>query len=699
MPERTLKLGSRLILLDARPDRLDLRDLPYRPPVTSLPQRWPDDAAVAKLLPAYREAGLVLDQKKDGACTGFGLAAVVNFLRWRASGFTLDASQRVSPWMFYQLARFYDEWPGERYEGSSARGALKGWHRHGVCLETLWGARGRRPNSKWAEDAVTRPLGVYYRVDRQSVVDLQAAIAQAGAVYVAANVHAGWHLKPRKGSARVSHASLPAITRQPGMGGHAFALVGYNENGFVVQNSWGEDWGAGGFALLPYEDWADNGLDAWVAGLGVPLAIGGANGGRGTPAKSRQFFVASRSGGSGLLSSSNDAQATAANTWSEEAAYWHTLVTGNDGTVLRRLPQVADGADNARFVAYEQPLARFKAQAKGSPRRLVVYAHGGLNSEADSIKRIRSLGPAFDDNGLHPLFVTWKSGWAEVIGQMLADGFRKNFPGEDEPARGLGDRIVDATDRALEALCRQLLVRAMWSEMKENVARAEYDGQGLDALATQIAALAKDAGKGFELHLVGHSAGSFVCGRLLSELAKHSVSAASCTLYAPACDLDFALTHYKAAIDSGQLPAARFDIHALSDRRELDDSVGPYRKSLLYLVSRALERWHKTPLLGMASAFDPACNSGEYWHRDALASVTAWQAFWWGTTAPSGFADDPAKLADGRLHLLDAAQVSNGARQIATAHGCFDNSVDIVRATIERMTGSAATTPFGPLTG
>ena len=35
--------------------------------------------------------------------------------------------------MFYELAKLYDEWPGQDYEGSSCRGALKGWHKHGVC--------------------------------------------------------------------------------------------------------------------------------------------------------------------------------------------------------------------------------------------------------------------------------------------------------------------------------------------------------------------------------------------------------------------------------------------------------------------------------------------------------------------------------------------------------------------------------------
>ena len=55
----------------------------------------------------------------------------MNFLRTRQG-----RAARVSPRMLYELARRYDEWPGEAYEGSSARGAIKAWAKHGVCLET-----------------------------------------------------------------------------------------------------------------------------------------------------------------------------------------------------------------------------------------------------------------------------------------------------------------------------------------------------------------------------------------------------------------------------------------------------------------------------------------------------------------------------------------------------------------------------------
>ncbi|MDP1051097.1 hypothetical protein, partial [Klebsiella quasipneumoniae] len=84
--------------------------------------------------------------------------------------------------------------------GSSCRGALKGWHKHGVCRWDLWpypidkNNQGVfvRPLPGWEQDAVTRPLGVYYRVDKHSVVDMQAAIHEIGAVYVSGNVHKGW---------------------------------------------------------------------------------------------------------------------------------------------------------------------------------------------------------------------------------------------------------------------------------------------------------------------------------------------------------------------------------------------------------------------------------------------------------------------------------------------------------------------------
>jgi len=97
--------------LDARPDTPDFRDKLFEATLVEVPPVVP--------LSEYREWEVpILDQGREGACTGFGLATVANYLlrRRRVEPDTIQ----VSPRMFYEMARRYDEWPGEEYSGSSA---------------------------------------------------------------------------------------------------------------------------------------------------------------------------------------------------------------------------------------------------------------------------------------------------------------------------------------------------------------------------------------------------------------------------------------------------------------------------------------------------------------------------------------------------------------------------------------------------
>jgi pimeloyl-ACP methyl ester carboxylesterase len=241
----------------------------------------------------------------------------------------------------------------------------------------------------------------------------------------------------------------------------------------------------------------------------------------------------------------------------------------------------------------------------------------------------------------------------------------------------------------LEVFLRGVVGKSIWSEMKENVIRSTEAGRGIDQLAEQLKRLAADANGKLQVHLVGHSAGSFICGRLLSGLRQKDIKVKSCTLYAPACDLNFALAYFKPAIEAHQLARSEFRIHVLSDQLERDDSVGPYQKSLLYLVSRALERWHKTPLLGLANAFDAARATAEYWHSDTLDQVKQWQKFFWGSSVPKGFASGGKSKLSGNLQVLSQAQVNIGTRYIKSSHGCFDNDPDVIRPTLQNIFGSS----------
>ena len=47
------------------------------------------------------------------------------------------------------------------------------------------------------------------------------------------------------------------------LGGHAIAIVGYNQNGFIIRNSWGSSYGQNGYWILKYEDFSKI-LECWT---------------------------------------------------------------------------------------------------------------------------------------------------------------------------------------------------------------------------------------------------------------------------------------------------------------------------------------------------------------------------------------------------------------------------------------------------
>lgn len=730
---KTVKNANAVPKLDARPDRLDLRDLVYRAPLRSLPPRWPMDADLKRLLPAYVKAGRILNQGNEGACTGFGLACVTNYLYWLrhlAAPRGRAMPEMVSPRMFYELAKLYDEWPGQDYEGSSCRGALKGWHKHGVCSSLLWpypldregNGVFERPAVGWDDDATSRALGVYYRVDKKSVVDMQAAIYEIGAIYVSGDVHDGWTVDASPMPA--SHDKLPRIERMVRRtGGHAFALVGYNERGFVVQNSWGTDWGASGFAVLSYEDWITNGTDAWAVALGVPQDLSDIKSRQPPAAKARRTTPAARAAGGFRVMAGrglSDVGATLRmddnprdDPWPfnhaftykpyqplrTDEAYTHTLVSGNDGQLMSTdFTRARDDREGlAREIVVERPAAWFKA-SRDKTVKLALYAHGGLNNEIGSIQRIRVLAPYFTANGIYPLFFTWKTGPGETLNDILED-LKHRIVDSADRSEGWLDRMrevaAEAKDRAIEAVGRQF-ARGIWSEMRENAEGGTTADHVLDLAARMLRelrdTLAK-SGKALEIHLIGHSAGSILLGHLLGRLGVVDVvPVASCELYAAACSSGFAVQHYGAAAQAGVLSLDQLRLHVLTDANERADGLPSaerdiYGKSLLYLVSRALDDVRKQPLLGMERALvkpDPAW-AADQWalppDQAANADVAAWLKLW-----PAG----------ALLNRVTAPKVrtTKAGDQIDASHGSFDNNIDILTGTLERIRGAALVAPM-----
>ncbi len=569
------RIGRRL---DAHPDRIDIRDWFYQPSLAPLPDRLVNIDGVPE----------ILDQGAEGACTGYALAAVVNFLLHAR-----NIERRVSPRMLYEMARRYDEWPREDYEGSSARGAMKGWVRHGVCEFNSW-----PPTLTGAEhltveighEAQRTPGGAFYRVQHREIRDMHAALNEVGILYATIMAHSGWmspgpeeiHLTYIE-HGNVREIQLPIIKRRgEADGGHAIAVVGYTHEGFIIQNSWGANWGLRGFALLPYEDWMLHATDVWAAQLGVPIHLslwstpgmsdtteGLQQASRAVPLSEIRPFVMDV-GNNGELSDSGN--------------YW-TTEDDLKRLFMQTIPSISDG---------------------WAKKRLLLYLHGGLNDETSVARRIIAMRDVLLKNEIYPLNIMWETGIVESLNDMIRD----LFTDRDERSGAISEWLKKAREGALEArdltfeLTAAVPGSALWHEMKENARLASYNSArkgGMQLLIkhaqSALSQLSPAKRKEWEVHVVAHSAGSIFVAYAMRQLVGLGVHLKSVHLMAPAITVESFKTEMQPFIKDGSCPQPT--LYILSDVGERDDTVGPYGKSLLYLVSNAFEGAKETPLLGM----------------------------------------------------------------------------------------------------
>ncbi len=628
-------------LLNARRDTLDFRDKMYVPTLIEVPTRRSIDEYFGCEIP-------VLDQGAEGACTGFGLATVANYLLRRRRNNPDHLA--VSPRMFYELARRYDEWPGEEYSGSSARGAIKGWNKHGVCAETDWpyvveeaGSGGFTEPRMRA--ATQRPLGAYFRVNHRDLISMHSAIAEVGILYATAQVHEGWQDVNQDGIIANSNALL---------GGHAFAIVAYDEFGFWIQNSWGENWGRRGCARVSYDDWLANATDVWVARLGAPI----------------QLSEAASFGTNGTSKSGHSAA------FANASIRPHLISLGNEGRLKPGGEYGSSERDVATIFADDIPV--FLDRQRGT-KRLLLIAHGGLVDESGAVQRIAEYRPALLDAGVYPLAFIWNSDYWSTLTNILQDAVRRRRP------EGVLDRakdfMLDRLDDALEPLARQLSGKAAWGEMKENALRASNAFGGARLVAQHIREI-KNKYPELEVHIVAHSAGSILQAPLVQLLTTqgtiasgpmegeqgYNIGIASCSLWAPACTIELFKTAYAPAIANKSID--KFALYCLDDKTEQDDHCAHiYNKSLLYLVSNAFEDSARIPFFRDGV---PILGMEKFVKKDEMLMGLVQNGSVDLVIAPNG---NPA----------DSLNASS-----ARHHGDFDDDIPTVKSTLNRILAGAA---------
>ena len=629
---------------DARRDTLDFRDQMYNPSLVEVP-RYID-------LEEYKRVGVpILSQGSEGACTGFGLATVANFLL-RTRKVTQDTID-VSPRMFYEMAKKYDEYPGERYSGSSARGAMKGWHKHGICADECWryvaGGTDLALTRERADDARKRPLGAYYRVNHKDLICMHTSLADVRILYATANVHDGWR-QPNKVTGTIEYR--PDTPEAQVRGAHAFAIVAYDQEGFWIQNSWSANWGKGGFARITYDDWLANGLDVWVARLGVPVNR-----------------LAEKT-----TAISNSPGANPSTAYSYDELRPHIISLSNDGQLSDRGVYGTTKEEIVKIFKEDIP----QLTNGWDKRRILLYAHGGLVGEKGFLQRVAEYRSAFMQCQVYPIAFIWHTDLWNTLTDMLQDASSQRRP--EGILDATLDFMLDRLDDTLESIVRGLRVRSLWDEMKENawLATARKEG-GARFVMDQLSRLMDKFPGEVEVHVVAHSAGAIFHAPLVqyftgngpitmqhrstnrSVILKERAigrgkNITSCTLWAPALRIAEFKETYLPAIQDRRME--HFSLFTLTDDAEQCDNVARiYNKSLLYLVSKALEESTNEPMLGLEKSITR--------DADLITLFKDTNADWVRTPIEE---------------LLPQINISK-ARQ----HGDFDDDPDTLRSTLARI--------------
>lgn len=189
------------------------------------------------------------DQKQTGACVGWATAD--SLLRWHfVKAGRIGQNDRMSVRFIWMSAKELDEFTSApttfiETEGTSLKAALDVARNYGAVTDATlpFDYNVLFPGSAQTFYALAAQFKIASYINLDSDPDAwRNWIAQHGPILVRLDVDNAWR------NATLTGGQLAAYDAASAKGGHAVSLVGYDANGFIVRNSWGEGWGDKGFA-------------------------------------------------------------------------------------------------------------------------------------------------------------------------------------------------------------------------------------------------------------------------------------------------------------------------------------------------------------------------------------------------------------------------------------------------------------------
>jgi hypothetical protein len=186
------------------------------------------------------------NQKSRGTCAAFAAASIKEIHEY-ANNHDNILSGYMSPEFIYYHR------PNKPARGMFGRDVFKILCTIGTVPESEYPYRrdelASLPSNELYDIAACYRIADYARV--QTIAGLKKALLEIGPCFI---------LLPVKDRTRAEFWTGPGEAEE----GHALAVVGYDESGFVLRNSWGPRWNGDGHVVFGYDDWAVK-WECWVA--------------------------------------------------------------------------------------------------------------------------------------------------------------------------------------------------------------------------------------------------------------------------------------------------------------------------------------------------------------------------------------------------------------------------------------------------
>ena len=207
----------------------------------------------------------VLNQGQQSSCGAFSFSyAILSYQQKLVHGWSYFLSDGVTPdpTHLFSPAFLYNSVNGGTDAGSTMTGnlAFEAANGNSTLADMAYNQADflTQPGATAKQNALGYRITQYARLDPKNINAVKAQLAAGNAVY--------WSMLVDGNFQALTGQQVWKGPLQPGAGGHAMALAGYDDTlgAFEIRNSWGTEWGNNGYGYIDYAAFAKYADDAFV---------------------------------------------------------------------------------------------------------------------------------------------------------------------------------------------------------------------------------------------------------------------------------------------------------------------------------------------------------------------------------------------------------------------------------------------------